>query len=369
MLALPISMVVSLSLAYLLARLVLKRRITRPLAWLLVACILQGIVNALAQFYGVSGFRFVQPVTAVAIPPLAWLALRHAQGQGHGHGGAERFLHLLSPAFVAFCVWTARDAIDVAVVAIFAGYGTAMLAVLRDGADALPEARLGAGDWPPLVWRAIAVTLLVSALSDTAIALAVLVGSAWLKSWIVSFGTSATLLLIGILASSRSIGEGAPEADVADAAHREVAAHEANETESAAERERDIAIMGDVAALLDGHKLYRDSELTLSRIARRLGLPAKRVSEAINRQTGENVSRYVNGFRISAACVMLEAGRSVTEAMLDSGFATKSNFNREFRRVTGQAPTEWATTTAALPRNEVGALARPARLTASPDAG
>jgi AraC-like DNA-binding protein len=27
--------------------------------------------------------------------------------------------------------------------------------------------------------------------------------------------------------------------------------------------------------------------------------------------------------------------------MLASGFNTKSTFNREFRRVTGKAPTEW----------------------------
>lgn len=33
----------------------------------------------------------------------------------------------------------------------------------------------------------------------------------------------------------------------------------------------------------------------------------------------------------------------VTTAMLESGFQTKSNFNREFRRVTGQSPANWRT--------------------------
>ncbi|MCB8838286.1 AraC family transcriptional regulator [Aurantimonas sp. VKM B-3413] len=339
MLALPISIVVSLVLAYLLTRLLAGRRIAAPLALLLFACIVQGVVNALAQHYGVAAFRLVQPVTAMMIPPLAWLALRHAQG--HGRPGAEALLHLLAPAFVGFCVWTARAAVDAAVVTIFAGYGAAMLLALRAGADALPEARLDAGDWPPLVWRAIGAMLIASALSDMAISLAVGLGAGWLKSWIVSLGTSATLLLIGILAASNSLRRQGAGADVAGPA-MEVDADLGEEVrDDAAERQRDAAIMAELSALLGEQKLHRDSQLTLSRLARRLGLPAKRVSEAINRQTGENVSRYVNGYRVREACALIAAGRSVTDAMLDSGFATKSNFNREFRRVTGHAPTEW----------------------------
>ncbi|NDW03035.1 helix-turn-helix domain-containing protein [Jiella pacifica] len=333
MLALPISLVVSLALAYVLARLLHGGRLAMPLAALLVACILQGVVNALAQYYGVPGFRPLQPVTAVTIPPLAFLALQAAQGRGRT-GVA---LHLLAPAFVAFCVLTAPQVIDVAVVAIFAGYGAAMLVALRSGADALPEARLDAGDWPPLVWRALAASLVASALSDVAIALAVFFGAAWLKAWIVSFGTSLTLLLIGALAASRSLGAPASEA----VAEPGPSGCEAS-SEDEAERQRDAAIMAELEQLLAEQKLYRDSDMTLARLARRLGLPAKRVSEAINRRTGENVSRYVNGFRIAAACAAIDAGQSITDAMLDSGFATKSNFNREFRRVTGRAPTEWA---------------------------
>ncbi len=364
MLALPISIVVSLALAYVLTRLLAQRRVGLPLAALLGACILQGIVNALAQYYGVPGFRLLQPVSAVAIPPLAFLALGAAQGRAPT--GATT-LHLLAPGFVAFCVLTAPQAIDTAVVAIFAGYGAAMFAALRSGADALPEARLDAGDWPPLVWRAIAASLVASALSDAAIALAVLFGAGWIKGWIVSFGTSLTLLLIGGLAASRSIARPVQDRAVDPARQRD-----ADDGDAGAERQRDAAIMADLEQLLFGQKLYRDGDLTLARLARRLGLPAKRVSEAINRRTGENVSRYVNGFRIADACSAIDAEQSVTEAMLGSGFATKSNFNREFRRVTGQAPTEWAMRQTARLGHTPGAepvrqVAPPERLTAAPD--
>jgi AraC-like DNA-binding protein len=86
---------------------------------------------------------------------------------------------------------------------------------------------------------------------------------------------------------------------------------------------------------------WLDPDLTLDRLARRLRLPVRAISRAINASTGGNASRYVNGFRIRHACALMRKGASVTEAMLASGFNTKSNFNREFRRVMDMPPTEW----------------------------
>jgi AraC-like DNA-binding protein len=68
----------------------------------------------------------------------------------------------------------------------------------------------------------------------------------------------------------------------------------------------------------------------------------RQISAAINRATGKNVSQYVNEFRIAEACALLvETDKPVTEIMLDVGFQTKSNFNREFRRVTNMTPVQW----------------------------
>jgi len=72
-----------------------------------------------------------------------------------------------------------------------------------------------------------------------------------------------------------------------------------------------------------------------------LGVPVKQLSEAINKVTGKNVSRYINAARINEAKAVLSSGENVTSAMLSSGFNTKSNFNREFLRVAGVSPSEW----------------------------
>ena len=97
-----------------------------------------------------------------------------------------------------------------------------------------------------------------------------------------------------------------------------------------------------VEMLMATKRAYRDVDLNLDRLARKLGIPARHISMAINRATGKNVSQYVNEHRIAEACALLvETDKAVTEIMFEAGFQTKSNFNREFRRVTEMSPLEW----------------------------
>ena len=71
-------------------------------------------------------------------------------------------------------------------------------------------------------------------------------------------------------------------------------------------------------------------------------MPIRDVSNATNRLTGENFSRYVNGFRVRhAQRALLETDLPITEVMFDAGFVSKSSFNTEFRRVVGQTPSQY----------------------------
>ena len=99
-------------------------------------------------------------------------------------------------------------------------------------------------------------------------------------------------------------------------------------------------IFARVDRLMTDERLYADPDLTLNRLARRLHLPVRSVSRAVNGTTGMSVSRYVNGLRIAAAARALRETRApVTQIMLANGFTTKSNFNREFSRIMGLTPT------------------------------
>jgi len=106
--------------------------------------------------------------------------------------------------------------------------------------------------------------------------------------------------------------------------------------------EEDRVVMASIDDLMRTQKLYRDENLTLDRLARKAGIPARRISMAINRLASRNVSQYVNDHRVAEACRLLAGTEQpITMVMFEAGFQTKSNFNREFQRVVGTSPSAW----------------------------
>ena len=104
----------------------------------------------------------------------------------------------------------------------------------------------------------------------------------------------------------------------------------------------DLEIIRQIDTIMQTRRVFREPDLNLNRLARKAGIPARRISAAINRLRNRNVSQYVNDHRIAEACRLLaDTDLPVTTIMLEVGFQTKSNFNREFRRVTGTSPMAW----------------------------
>lgn len=328
MFMLPIPAFIALCLIFLALRAALAGG-RGGLAVFLMACALQSLGIALAAGFGMEGLRPVLPVSAAMIPPLAWLAF--SAGLLRRVSWQQDWPHLAAPVFCLFCRLFAPETLDLAVSLVFAGYGVAILRHLRRATD-LPLARIGAGAQPRLLWQIIGGLLTASALSDVLISAAYSRGhDAW-AGGIISLVAALILLCIGILSSAPDASGVAQ--DTADAPP--LAAPDAAPTEE----DRDI--LAQLDALLRKDRLYLDPGLTLQRLARRIRLPEKRLSAAVNRATGGNLSRHINRWRIDHACELIAAGETITEAMLASGFNTKSNFNREFRRVTGFSPAEWA---------------------------
>ena len=74
--SLPIPMISALILGFLFVALVLKRDRHWLLSVLVGACALQSLVVSLGQHYGVGVIAAVQPVSAMFVPPLAWVAFQ-----------------------------------------------------------------------------------------------------------------------------------------------------------------------------------------------------------------------------------------------------------------------------------------------------
>lgn len=319
---LPIPVFVALLLAFACLRLCVKQRRLTILGLLLALCAVQSLIIALAQHYMVPGMRWVQPVSATLVPPVAWLAYVVTALRPAARGD---LLHGLVPLAALAARLVAPAFLDVLLPAAFVGYGIAILAQALRGADAQPRALLEHGNLPSRIWLMIGAALVASALSDVLIVLAHATGRAEMRGWIITVFSVGNLLLIGLFALSRYLQTDLPEAP------------EPNEGNP----EPDAELWERLQAFMARERPYLDPNLTLAHLARKLRVPAKALSATINRATGENVSRFVNAERIRHAQSLLLRGEIVTEAMLASGFNTKSNFNREFLRVAGASPSDW----------------------------
>ncbi|MEZ5752260.1 MAG: helix-turn-helix domain-containing protein [Paracoccaceae bacterium] len=321
--SLPLPLIGALILGWLVLRAALTGRQGPWFLALVALCAIQSAVIAGRFHYDLSILRPAQVLGAALIPSSSWMALQMAAVRRIRPADALHLWPLLA-VLAGMVVWPMM--IDAAIMAAFLGYGVAILWALRKGSDALPRTRLQGGDTAARLWRLIGAGLLLSASSEVLIITAFVTGHATWAGWIIGLYSAGSLVVIGGLSLSSDLaptpGEQQAEPDPT-------------------QQENDAALIARLDALLTREALHRDPDLTLGRLARRLGVPAKTLSAAINRQTGENVSRLINARRIRDACASLSAGRTVTDAMLDAGFNTKSNFNREFRRVTGMTPSTW----------------------------
>lgn len=319
---LPVPVFVALVLTFSCLRLWATQGRFSALGLLLAICAAQSLVIALAQHYGVPGTRWVQPLGASLVPPAAWFAYTVTAIRPAARVDA---LHGLVPVAAIAAILVAPRFLDVLLPGAFVGYGIGILAQALRGADAQPRAVLAHGDIPARIWLLIGAALIASAFSDILIVLAQMTGRGELRAWIISLFSVGNLLLIGLFSLSPYLRNDELEKPEPP-------------TDGA---EPDGELWERVTAFMAREKPYLDPNLTIARLARKLRVPAKALSTTINRATGANVSRLVNDARIRHAQAALVRGETVTEAMLSSGFNTKSNFNREFLRVAGTNPSDW----------------------------
>ncbi len=344
-LTLPLPAVVALALAFVAVRACLaSKRGGRwhPLVITMVAATAaQSMLIALVQYYGATGLRWLQPITASALPPLAWCAFVAVQVR---QLRARDAWHALAPALSLVCLLFWPKGLDLAVIGSFVVYGVALLVVLRSEATELPLSRLASDNAPRWLWRFVALTLLVSAAGDTLISLNEWMQIGESRALLISAMSSLTLLSLGFIGLSPEWRTSRSSTDPTELAYpSDTPALDGAATEpiQATPDAVDIALLDRLDTYMREAQPWLNPDLTLLALARKLGTPAKTLSAAVNAGRGENVARYVNRYRIEHACELLRAGQPVTTAFLASGFNTKSNFHREFLRIHGQTPSEW----------------------------
>ncbi|MDY4314527.1 helix-turn-helix domain-containing protein [Pectobacterium actinidiae] len=308
-----------------------NRRNTKAEAILIVVSCLALTVVAL-RWGGHAAFpSFIQPAIAASIPPLLWLCLFPYRGKTSdalNHRRRRSLRHLLPPLLIlgASTVQsqTTVPLIDLMLVSVYFGYGAMLIYSARHRQTPSPL-------WKSAPFIA-GLYVLISGAIDIVIALDIAFYSGNSAATIITVFHIIMLATLTLLIVTHSAQH--PQAELS------VTHDQKPEALPATDDEHQLAKTLD--DFIRTHALYTDPGMTLQRLSRRMGIPLRRLSETINRVHGRNFSQVMNEYRIEEAKRLLsQTDARITDIMLESGFQTKSNFNREFLRLTGMSPSVW----------------------------
>ncbi|MBU1324874.1 MAG: helix-turn-helix domain-containing protein [Alphaproteobacteria bacterium] len=306
-----------------------------------------------AGFYDAwRGLTFLPVAISLAIGPLLWA---YASTLDDGRPPRSLRRHLVPPA-IQFAYSTGcfllpldakwdwytgghRDWIDpvfeVATLISLAGYTWAAADVLRRRDDRLAQARSDdhrfAAGWLKAVWAALALGLALS-LGFSA--------WSWLTGGIDFFQQTGLYLGLGLLGLWLGVG-GWRHAGLPQAIPAEVEPDEQRTIERTAPDW--TAVGAEVERRVRQGRWWREPELSLADLARRLGTNTGRLSRAINLGLGVNFSVFINGLRAEAVAEALRdrPAADLLDLAFEMGFASKASFNRAFRARFGLSPSEW----------------------------
>ncbi len=95
--------------------------------------------------------------------------------------------------------------------------------------------------------------------------------------------------------------------------------------------------------LVQSDQVYTDPLLDLRILARKMRIPAYRMSAYFNTRLGMSFPEWLNAARVDYVCRLLEkdAGLSILEISLEAGYSSKAVFNSQFLKRTGMSPSEY----------------------------
>ncbi|WP_171750834.1 MULTISPECIES: AraC family transcriptional regulator [Vibrio] len=308
--------------------------------WFIILCALMVTVVGLRWTVDIALFRFLQPILGASVPAAAWLCFAGAH-----RSKPNTNLHWLGPIAVLvgslFYTHLWAGTLDVLLILLYLGYG----GLLLKSSSTLPEqVRLTDISKVLVAERVAGVMLLFSALVDSVLFYDILLLNAQHTNLILSI---SYLVLIPAIVSAVMVVSMSTPAEEKNQQAQVFSPMSQRSPEEASSLDKDqteetTQIMAKFDALMRERQVFKDPDLSLNRLARKLGIPARKISSAVNQTHQQNISKVINAYRIEHAKTLLkQTDEAITDIYLSSGFQTKSNFNREFSRITGQTPSEF----------------------------
>jgi len=96
-------------------------------------------------------------------------------------------------------------------------------------------------------------------------------------------------------------------------------------------------------ALMRDEKMFKDDEITLKKLADKIGITSHQLSQILNERIKKNFNTFINEFRIEEAKSMLirESDIPILSISLTVGFNSYTTFNTTFLKMTGVSPSRY----------------------------
>lgn len=327
MLSVPFPVITVLALLLLMATIYAGKQRNNGTLSFLCACIVLISVNTFRWEYDSDFLRDLQSVLAMFLPAIAWQNFVPLSEERRKHDLLIMFVPVIVSLLIRL-VWA--PATEYILGLLYFGYGAGLLRKAASGEQPLQFNRLIELPQHHTLTFFAGSFLCISALTDLLIAIDFGLNGGKHATSIVLITQLALLPMVGTVIYSfinlpqrfepvmrqekDAIDEPSPAVDMTELYR--MLEKQIYETE-----------------------LYLEPDLTLALLARKTGIPARNFSAAVNSVKQCNVSQWINGFRVERAKeLLLNTSLPVTHIMMESGFMTKSNFNREFQRISGLSP-------------------------------
>ncbi len=101
-------------------------------------------------------------------------------------------------------------------------------------------------------------------------------------------------------------------------------------------------IKDQLTRLLATEKMYLDPDLTLSLVASKMNVSSNHLSQVINETLKKNFNQLINEYRVNEVKRLIsDEQKTLLNIAYESGFNSKSAFNRIFKGIEGQTPSTY----------------------------
>ena len=120
---------------------------------------------------------------------------------------------------------------------------------------------------------------------------------------------------------------------------------EENNISETSNRSETDNVFQEVESFMSNREPFLNPDLNLKLLSQAMNISERQISNAINKNSGQNFYSYINQYRVEAVKIMLEENKQATFSIVGigelAGFNSKSSFYTNFKKVTGSSPSQY----------------------------